>query len=216
MEDELKNIGIETARIRMERERLALQDDLDRRKRNAKVADAAQTVMETTLAAGGVATVVALTATKLVSKALFGAIVAGALSFAWVAAHQWKGDFGRLTWDYGYWLGSGGFVFILVCAIGYPLFSSGGTSTGVGTSAAPVVAPPGPSIAERKATLRRQMKYWLITCAFAAAGGLAYSVLPMSIGELFGGVLAMVAVALPFWAIGLLMDFLRLSSAKTR
>ena len=216
MNDELKSIEIETARIRMERERLALQDDLDRRKRSAKVADVSQAVMETTFAAGEVATGVALTATKLISKALLGALVAAALCFVWVAAQQWKGDFRLLMFDYGYWMGSGGFILVLVFAIGYPLTSSGGTNAGERSATASIAPPPGPSIFERKARLHRQLKYWLITCAVVAVGGLAHSVLPMSIGELFGGVLTMVAVALPFWALGLLFDFLRISSAKRR
>lgn len=211
MDDELKNIEIETARIRMERERLALQDDLERRKRSAKVANVSHSLRETAVAAGGVATDFALTATKLISKALFGALAGGVLSFAWVSAQQSKGDFSRMTWDYGYWMGSGGFVFVLICAIGYPFFSSNGPSTNVGNSATPVIEPPGPSIAERKATLRRQVKYWLITCAVTTAGGLAHSF----IGA-FLIVVMMAAIALPFWALGLLVDFFRISSAKRR
>ncbi|MBV5322680.1 MAG: hypothetical protein JZU60_02460 [Ilumatobacteraceae bacterium] len=167
------------------------------------------------MAAGGAATDVALTATKLVSKVIFGAIIAGTLSFAWVAAHQWKGDISQLTFDYGFWLGSGGYWFILACAIGYPFVSKNSVETST-SAAAPAVAPQGPSIFERKAKLRRQGKYWLITCAVAAVGGLAHSVLPMSVAELFGGPLTMLAVALPFWALGLLMDLLKISAARMR
>ena len=109
-DDELKNIEIEIARLKLERERIYLQDEKDKRSRNANTIIAAQSAISST---GNTLKKVL----KFILGSIFGAIVSSYVCFLWVSKNRGGENFSEWTFNFGYWLGSGGFILIVVCAI---------------------------------------------------------------------------------------------------
>lgn len=121
MNDELKKIEIETARLRLERERLAYEEQLDKRNRSRRVSAATQQAFDTTKDVGSVA----LGASVSLFKIAFGFLL-GAAGWALAAAFIFVVDpkITNFGFHYGYWAGSGGWVLILFGGITGALFAS--------------------------------------------------------------------------------------------
>lgn len=109
MSDELKEIEVELAKIRLKRERMLLQDELKKREKSAKAIDlTSKTIQYST------------TATTTLFKYLFGAFLGMAfvatLSLLFIAKQNDQSQ--SLIYSFGYWMGSGGYLILVIGAIG--------------------------------------------------------------------------------------------------
>ena len=120
MDDDLKRIELQAAKIRLERDQLLLDNERDRRRRVERVVEVAHGAVETTKQVGNVAAsaagtllvFVVTTAITLVVSGLFGLIV----SAAWVLMSPRKtpGDF---QYQLGFFLGGNGWMIVVGCCI---------------------------------------------------------------------------------------------------
>ncbi|MCX6056707.1 MAG: hypothetical protein NTW69_00935, partial [Chloroflexi bacterium] len=212
MDNELKNIEIETARIRLERERLALQDEVDKRQRSQRSIERTQNAVETAQAVGVAASVATINLFQIILISVIGGAIAALIGLVWVAKTKWDGNSFDLAYSYGYWLGNGGWIPILIFAISSPFFYRG--KNAIQHQENPINGPPKETIFERRVKLKRQFRLLVVTSSFVGVGWLLHEILPTSIREFFGGVLAMATVALPFWGIGLLIDYFRIAALR--
>jgi hypothetical protein len=117
MDDELKRIQLETAKLQLERERLALQAERDRLNRNARIARSTRDLMQGTAAAGAVAADATARILKAVLWFIMRAIGWGTMALILCLAivifirMDLPGD---LEYKLGYFLGSGGWMIILI------------------------------------------------------------------------------------------------------
>jgi hypothetical protein len=114
MDDELRKIEIETARIRLERERLALQDEINKRNLNDRVANVAQNAINRTRDIGVSAVDTSTSVLKYAFAAFFGAAGTGAIAGIWILATKSSWDIRKFAFDFGFWAGSGGWILLLV------------------------------------------------------------------------------------------------------
>lgn len=122
MEDELKRVELETAKLRLERERLELDEARGRRARNERVAEATREAVKSTVAIGadvasaGMSTIgfLLMLLLRLLGWACLGAILCAILVLVF------RKDFpGSFEYRFGSFLGSGGYMVILIgCIVG--------------------------------------------------------------------------------------------------
>ncbi len=122
MDDELKKIEIETARIRLERERIAYQNELDKQNRNKRASNTAVNAINMTRTASMNAANIFFLGLKYAFSALVGAAVATYASYLWVSKNRGGSNVDDWNYNFGYWAGSGGWIFILLGAICGGLF----------------------------------------------------------------------------------------------
>ncbi len=125
MDDDLKRIELQAAKIRLEREQLLLENERDRRHRVERASAVAQSAVDSTKQIGrvvGSATAKLIrfaiaTAVTLVLSGLFGLL----LSAAWVAVspRATQGDF---EYQLGFFLGGGGWM-VIVASCGLALWA---------------------------------------------------------------------------------------------
>lgn len=118
MDDDLKRIELQAAKIRLERDQLLLENERDRRRRVERVTEVAQGAFDATKQVGGVVASAAGTLIGFVITTLITLVVSGLfgllVSTAWVAISPRKtpGDF---QYQLGFFLGGGGWVVIVGC-----------------------------------------------------------------------------------------------------
>lgn len=117
MDDELKKIEIETARIRLERERMAYQNELDKQNRNKRASNTAVNAINITRTASLNAASIIFIGLKYAFSALLGGAFATYGSYLWVSKNRGGSNIDDWNFNFGYWAGSGGWIFILLGAI---------------------------------------------------------------------------------------------------
>ena len=117
MNDELKQIQLETAKLQLEREKLALQFERDRITRNARIADSAREIVQGTAAVGTAAAGASSWLLKTLLTLIFRVIGWGLSSLLVCLAiviFLRKDIPGDIQFKLGYFLGSGGWMIIVI------------------------------------------------------------------------------------------------------
>ena len=122
MEDDLQKIEIETAKIRLERERLALRQEMSRANMGERVAESAHSAIRSTKLIGVSTLKTSATIAKYLLSALIGITLMSSVGALWVIATKSNWTTHGFGFNFGYWLGSGGAVLVLTSGIAGMLY----------------------------------------------------------------------------------------------
>ena len=144
MDDELKRIQLETAKLQLEREKLALQSERDRITRNARIVDSTREIVQGTAAVGAAAAGTSAWLLKTLLTLLFRVIGWGLMSLLVCLAiviFLRKDIPGDIQFKLGYFLGSGGWMLIVIgIIVGFLLPSKTSAPQSAATEQAPMAS----------------------------------------------------------------------------
>lgn len=145
MDDERKRIQLETAKLQLEREKLALQSERDRITRNARIADSTREIFQGTAAVGAAAADTSAWLLKALLTLVFRVIGWGLMSLLVCLAiviFVRKDIPGDIQFKLGYFLGSGGWIIIVIgIIIGFLLQRKTSAPQSAATEQAPMAQP---------------------------------------------------------------------------
>jgi hypothetical protein len=116
MDEEIRKLELETARLRLERERIALENDVERHRRGHAMETAAIDAAHTTKRVAGSLFSSLIDSLRIAWGAILffgiGAAIALIASALWVAFAPRRVD-GEYLYQFGYFLGDGGWMWIV-------------------------------------------------------------------------------------------------------
>jgi hypothetical protein len=122
MDDELKKIELETARIRLLREKIALDGEIAKRDRNLLISNGKKNTIDTVI---GVTQFAAKSSASISIRVFKAVLTAGLYSLIVILliAKEKNWDTQHLLFNFGLYIGTGGFIPILIAgATGHWLF----------------------------------------------------------------------------------------------
>ena len=145
MDDELKRIQLETAKLQLERQKLALQSERDRITRNARIADSTREIVQGTAAVGAAVADTSAWLLKALLTLIFRVVGWGLMSLLVCLAIVifFRKDIpGDIQYKLGYFLGSGGWMIIVIgIIVGFLLPRRTSARQSAATEQAPMTHP---------------------------------------------------------------------------